>query len=267
RSAEMIASLVAMDIAGTCADLRRAGVTGDGLAWFGGCETVPAAVLAGLPAVGAQAGLGCVFITTSAPVAGELARQAGVLVVHRLTDRGLAAQVAARTGTQLVPADAGQLSHPAPAAGLPALAAGMPHAAGMSAAGKPTAIPTGLPAAAAAALPAAGATGTQQWPGAAATPWNAAAVPGVPFGAALAPVIPADVLCRLGDGEFSLVTGSLPDRVVQRARAVAGRVPRYRPVRQRRLARLDRATGMLPAAAAAQPAPEPAQPAPGQEQP
>jgi len=106
RAADIIANLVALDVAGVYTGLRRASIGGDGLAWFGRCETLGPPALAGLAGLGAGAGLVTLLATTSPAAAGRLASQAGVLVLHRLDDPALAAQLAVLTGSHLVPAAA-----------------------------------------------------------------------------------------------------------------------------------------------------------------
>jgi hypothetical protein len=106
-AADIIANLVARDIAGSFAGLRHAGTGGDGLAWFRQCETADPQALAALLAAGTSAGLATVLSTASAAAAGRLADQAGVLVIHRLADRTLASQLAGLTGQRLVPTGPG----------------------------------------------------------------------------------------------------------------------------------------------------------------
>src|SRR5215831_12478599 len=133
RPADTIASLVAQDVTRVYARLQRAAIGGDGLAWFGQCETVDPQALAGL--VGAGAGLATVLSTTAAAAMGRLADQVSVLVLHRLDDRALAGRIAWLTGRRLVPAEPGP-ARPAPAAagwpepgGAPADAGGAAAAA------------------------------------------------------------------------------------------------------------------------------------------
>jgi hypothetical protein len=103
RAAEALASLVAADIAAVYSDLGRKGVPSEGLAWFTECAGVDPRALAGLAAPGSQAGLASVLTTTVPAAAGRLAGQVGTGVFHRLADRDLAGEVAALTGTRLVP--------------------------------------------------------------------------------------------------------------------------------------------------------------------
>jgi hypothetical protein len=122
--ADIIANLVARDVAGIFAGLRQAGTGGDGLAWFSQCETADPSALAALVAAGSGAGLATVLSTTSAAAAGRLAGQAGVLVVQRLADGMLASQLAGLTGLQLVPAGpgpAGMVAAGPPDATLPSV--------------------------------------------------------------------------------------------------------------------------------------------------
>jgi hypothetical protein len=105
RPADTIADLVAQDATEVYTGLHRAAIGGDGLAWFGQCETVDPQALAGLVSAGADAGLATVLSTASAAAVGRLADQVSVLVLHRLDDHALAGQLARLTGRRLVPAD------------------------------------------------------------------------------------------------------------------------------------------------------------------
>src|SRR5262245_15621954 len=107
RAADTIANLVAQDAAGVYARLHRAAIGGDGLAWFGQCETVDPQALAGLVGTGAGAGLATVLSTSAAAAVGRLADQVSVLVLHRLDDHALAGRLAWLTGKRLVPAGPG----------------------------------------------------------------------------------------------------------------------------------------------------------------
>jgi hypothetical protein len=104
RPADTVANLVAQDATRVYERLRRTAGGGDGLAWFGQCETVDPQALASLIGVGSGTGLATVLSTTSAAAVGRLADQAGVLVLHRLDDTTLAGQLAGLTGWRLVPA-------------------------------------------------------------------------------------------------------------------------------------------------------------------
>jgi hypothetical protein len=193
RAADTVAHLVAEDLTEVYAGLRRTAVGGDGLAWFGQCETVDPQALAGLISVGADTGLATVLSTTSAPAVGRLAEQASVLVLHRLDDRALAGQLAWLTGRRLVPADLPS-AHPAPAP------AGWPEPGRAPGAGD--------------AGPAAGAS----------------AGPAPPLGAAWSPRVTGEDLCALGDEEFTLVPRADAGRVVPLAVSVPARIPGGFPV-------------------------------------
>ena len=173
-------------------------IGGDGLAWFGQCETVDPQALAGL--VGAGAGLATVLSTTAAVAVGRLADQVSVLVLHRLEDRSLAGRLAWLTGKRLVPA-ALSPARPAPAA------AGWPE-------------PGGAPADAAGAVAAAGA---------AAVGAGAAAPPGT----AWSPAVTGEDLCALGEGEFTLVPGAGGGRMVPLATSIPARIPGRQPTGDR----------------------------------
>jgi hypothetical protein len=189
RAADTIASLVARDASEVYAGLHRAGVGGDGLAWFGQCETADPQALAGLVGAGAGTGLAAVLSTTSPGAAGRLADRVGVLVLHRLDDRELAGRLAWLTGSRLVPA-----------AGYPA-----PHVE--------TAGGWVEPGTVAAAAGAGGMTGP---PGGSGT---GPAGPGAPPGAAWSPMVTGEALCALGDGEFALVPRGAAGRPAVAARA------------------------------------------------
>lgn len=98
------AARMAADLAALGARLRRIGVDGDGLVWVPAAERFPAEVLAALVRDGAAAGLPVLIGTVSPAAASDLAGLVGALLVHRVTDRGLADGLAARAGTRLVPA-------------------------------------------------------------------------------------------------------------------------------------------------------------------
>jgi hypothetical protein len=103
RAAEMIANVVAADIAAVYAALGRKGVPAEGLAWYTECDGADPGALAQLTAPGSQPGLGAVLATTAPRTAAELAGQVGIGVFHRLADRDLAARLAALTGTRIMP--------------------------------------------------------------------------------------------------------------------------------------------------------------------
>jgi hypothetical protein len=112
RAAEVIANLVAADIAAVYSALQRNGVPAEGLSWFTECAGVAPEALAWLAAPGSQGGLGCVLTTVVPATAATLAGQAGACVIHRLADRDLAAELAARTGTRLAPVPLGVMPVP-----------------------------------------------------------------------------------------------------------------------------------------------------------
>jgi hypothetical protein len=101
--AEAIAGLVAADAAALYGSLCRGGIAPDGLCWFTECDGVDPVALAGLVAAGSPAGLAPVLATTVPRAAGGLAGRVNAVVVHRLTDRGLAGELATLTGTTIVP--------------------------------------------------------------------------------------------------------------------------------------------------------------------
>ena len=80
RPAQMIANLVALDLAAACAAAHRLGGPGDGLAWFGHCDLLAGPALAGLAATGSQAGLATVFSTRPGAAAGHVADLVNVRV-------------------------------------------------------------------------------------------------------------------------------------------------------------------------------------------
>jgi len=188
RPADTVANLVARDVTEVYAGVRRTATGGDGLAWFGQCETVDPRALAGVISVGADTGLATVLSTTSAAAVGRLADQASVLVLHRLDDRTLAGQLAGLTGWRLVPADL-PAAHPAPAL------------TGWAEPGQAPGAGEGGPAAGAFAGPAA------------------------PLGAAWSPRVTGEDLCALGEDEFTLVPRADAGRVVPLAVSVPARIP------------------------------------------
>lgn len=103
RAAEVIANLVAADVAEVYAALGGEGIAPEGLAWFTECAGADPAALGRLAGPGCQAGLAAVLTTTVPGPAAALAGQVGAAVIHRLADRELAARLAALTGTRLVP--------------------------------------------------------------------------------------------------------------------------------------------------------------------
>ncbi len=102
RPAQMIANLVALDLAAVFAESRRLGTGGDGLAWFGDADAIAAPALAQLITTGSQTGLAAVVSAVPSPTparaagqiaalaAGQIAALANVLVIHGPGDPGLA---------------------------------------------------------------------------------------------------------------------------------------------------------------------------------
>jgi hypothetical protein len=95
RPAQMIANLVALDLAAVFAESRRLGTGAEGLAWFGDGDAIAAPALAQLISTGSGTGLATVVSTvpspTPAPGARQVAALANVLVIHGPGDPGLAA--------------------------------------------------------------------------------------------------------------------------------------------------------------------------------
>jgi len=98
------AALAASRLTALGASLHRIGVDGDGLVWVPAAERLPAQVLAALVSDGVAAGLPVLAGAVSPAAAGRLAGLVGALLVHRVTDRGLADGLATRMGTRLLPA-------------------------------------------------------------------------------------------------------------------------------------------------------------------
>ena len=141
QAADTIASLVAQDATEVYARLRRAAIGGDGLAWFGQCETVDPQALAGLVGAGADAGLATVLSTTAAAAVGRLADQVSVLVLHRLDDHSLAGRLAWLTGKRLVPAEPGPARPAQAVAGWPEPGGAPADGAGRAPVGAPWRLP------------------------------------------------------------------------------------------------------------------------------
>jgi hypothetical protein len=102
-TAEVIAGLVAGDVAALYGSLYRAGIAPDGLCWLTECDGVDPAASAGLVAAGRPAGLTPALATTVPRAAGGLAGRVNAVVIHRLTDHDLAGELAILTGTTIVP--------------------------------------------------------------------------------------------------------------------------------------------------------------------
>jgi hypothetical protein len=181
RAADVIANLVARDAAAVYAGYRRAAIAGDGLCWFSRCESLDPAALAELAAMGAGTGLASLLTTTSPTAAGWLAAQVGVLVLHRLDDRALARRLGWLAGHRLVPAAGAPAEQPAPVAGWP------------------------------------DSGGSYEWQDGGAPEDGRApqAGPATPSGMCWRPVVTADALCALGEGEFTLITRAGSGRPAQ----------------------------------------------------
>jgi hypothetical protein len=192
RAAAMIANLVALDLTSTWERQRELGFPGDGFAWIHGCDAVDERALAGLCGAGRGGPLITVADTTCPATATRLLGQAGACVAHRVDDAGLAGQLAALTGSKFTAT--GQLVTAQPVTAQPVTT-------------RPV---TTQPV-------------TTQ-------PFTTQPFTTQPFttGVGLSPVVGAEALRGLADGEFVLVTGlggGRPRRVVARGVAVTARVP------------------------------------------
>jgi hypothetical protein len=253
QAATMIARLVAGDALALFAELRGIPVSGDGLAWFNGCEAVDPAALAELVASGGRAGMTVLLTTTSEAAAVSLAGGVNVLVIHQLADPAAARQLAALTGAG--PAEGGQgpadaagplapgaaapgaaaplvppaipggvpLVPPATPGAVPLLESGVPGAAILAAAPgaavpqAPPAVPDWarrMPAPAAAGAAGAGAISSAAGPAA-----------DHPFLRKGSPVVTADSLLGLSEGAFTLVVKGPERRIRPRCQPVAVRIP------------------------------------------
>jgi hypothetical protein len=102
-AAEVIAGLVAADVAALYGRLYGDGVAPDGLCWLTECDGIDPAALAGVVGAGSPAGLAPVLATTVPRAVGGLAGRVNAVVIHRLADRDLAGELATLTGTTIVP--------------------------------------------------------------------------------------------------------------------------------------------------------------------
>jgi hypothetical protein len=211
RAAAAIARLVVHDVLAVCAELRQMGVPGDGLVWLDQCDGIAQAALAELVSRGAAAGLPALLTTTAASRAEPLAEQANVLLVHRLTDPLVAERFAGFTGEKL-----------APAGGADLMAADSPLR--MTAAA--TAGSRSSPA------PPEGSRGGEYDPR-----FGSLSQLG-PFGLVRRPVVAAQSLSRLGNGEHVIIVKAPRHRVVTLGLTVPSRTPRLTtkplPARQNR---------------------------------
>jgi len=124
-----LAGLVAADVAALYTGLYRGGIAPDGLCWLTESGGIAPSALAALIAAGSPAGLAPVLATIEPGPAARLAGQVNAAILHRLGDRGLAAELAPLTGTTIVSLSR-VLAQPGPGwkDGAPAAAAEAGHA-------------------------------------------------------------------------------------------------------------------------------------------
>jgi hypothetical protein len=209
-----LAARACTELASLAGDLRRIGVDGDALVWAPRGERVPARALAELLRDGPDAGLSVLIGTTSPAAATELGGLAGTALIRRVADPDLAASLAARTGTRLLPrALAAALTGQRPDAGQ-----------------RPdTYLPPDTYL-----RPAVPAPGDPVYPSAAVLPGGptSAGTPAVAVAASAAvdlvpgPVIPARTLLTLGQAEFVLAVSWPRQRLVALGAMVPARLPR-----------------------------------------
>jgi hypothetical protein len=222
RAAVTMAGLVAHDVLAVCAELRRIGVPGDGLVWLDQCAGLAPAALAELIDRGGRAGLPALLTTTSPDRVQGLAEQANVLVLHRLTDHTVAERFAGFTGEKLMPVGADFAVAADSQSRAKAIAGNWP---------KPRAGAAPSPDEIAGQLSQLG-----------------------PYGLVRRPVVPAQSLSRLGNGEHVLIVARPQRRLVTLGLTVRARAPRpaARPVTRRQAP----GGGLVPAATGAgQPGP------------
>lgn len=186
RAATTLASLAVHDLLAVCAELRRIGVRGDGLLWLDGCDGLARGAVGELVSRGTAAGLPALLTTTAlSPAAAveALAKQVNVLIPHRLADPEAASRFASFTGWKLVPADITLMDGGKVASSKRQAPAG-------------TSVLPGPAALAGPAIPA----GPQGQLG--------------PFGLVRAPVVPAQSLGRLGNGEHVLIVKGPRPRLI-----------------------------------------------------
>jgi hypothetical protein len=191
RAAVTLAGLVARDVLAVCAELRRIGVPGDGLVWFDQCAALGPGTLAELVSRGAAAGLPALLTSTSPGDVQNLADDVNVLVVHRLTDPAVAERFAGLTGEKLAPPDSG-----APVAPKATVTVGQRATSGVSSGGQGDA------------------TGQLTRLG--------------PFGLVRRPIVAAQSLSRLGNGEHVLIVNRPRRRLVTLGLTVPARASRPR---------------------------------------
>jgi hypothetical protein len=227
HSAQQAADACA-DLSSLADDLCRIGVDGDTLVWAPRGELLPARALATLLGAAAPAGLSVLIGTPSPAAAAELAGLVGTVLIHRVADRELAAALAARTGTRLLPAPgvtaaSGVRAEAAQYADAGLRAPGGPHAGGWHEHAETSPWPD------AGSHPAAVLrTGSGLRPTAAfqATPGPLGATPAaVPAGLTPSTAIPTQALLTLGQQEFVLAVSSPRQRLIALGRLVPARLP------------------------------------------
>jgi hypothetical protein len=228
-----LAGWACAELGSLAADLRRIGVDGDALVWVPDGELVPRPALAALLRDGPEAGLALLIGTSSSAAATEFAGLVGAALIYRVTDRDLAASLAARTGTRLIPAalaaalDAGRPGPgPTPTSAFPSAGGTAPAFPSPSAGGPAPVFPsTGGPVP---AFPSPSTGGPAPvFPSTGGPPPASGLLPPdlVP-----SPVIPARDLLTLAQGEFVLTAGWPRPRLVAPGRLVPARLP-HRPGR------------------------------------
>jgi hypothetical protein len=223
HSAELAADACA-DLSSLADDLCRIGVDGDALVWAPRGELLPAQALAALLRAAAPAGLSVLIGTPSQAAAAALAGLVGTVLVHRVADRELAATLAARTGTRLLPAP-GATAASGPRAETAQYAdAGLRAADGPQAGGWPEYPEAGLRTDAGFQVDAGLRAGSGVRPTAAA---QAAPRPPAAVAACLtpSPAISAQALLTLGQREFVLAVGSPRRRLIAFGRLIPARLP------------------------------------------
>ncbi len=212
-AATMVAGLIAFDAMALFAELRGIPASGDGVAWFNGCETLDQPALAELVARGGRAGMTVLLGTTSERAAASLAGDVNVLAIHQLADPEAAGQLAARSGAGTAGGGPGPAAQPGAAAGPAASAE-----PGAAVPPGPAAVPDWARRMAA---PAAAGSSAAAGAGAAA-PAPAARHP---VGRKGSPVVTADSLLRLRQGAFTLVMKSPERQILPLCQAVHARIP------------------------------------------
>ena len=212
-AATMVAGLIAFDAMALFAELRGIPASGDGVAWFNGCETLDQPALAELVARGGRAGMTVLLGTTSERAAASLAGDVNVLAIHQLADPEAAGQLAARSGAGTAGGGPGPAAQPGAAAG--------PAASAEPGAAVPPGPACAPDRARRMAAPAAAGSSAAAGAGAAA-PAPAARHP---VGRKGSQVVTADSLLRLRQGAFTLVMKSPERQILPLCQAVHARIP------------------------------------------